>query len=129
MRAAPLADCATYAVESPMFPGIRSALCEVQSEANETVPRRLGHHTHDRVRRDHAQHGPALAESEGQHRFRHLIRDAETAFRIGLLLERAVHGLISFLQASQRMQLEQFIHNLRGQDKMRGEKEGVDIDR
>lgn len=27
------------------------------------------------------------------------------------------------------MQLEQFIHNLRGQDKMRGEKEGVDIDR
>ncbi|EYC21070.1 hypothetical protein Y032_0020g211 [Ancylostoma ceylanicum] len=33
------------------------------------------------------------------------------------------------LKASQRMQLEQFIHNLRGQDKMRGEKEGVDIDR
>ncbi|KHJ76191.1 hypothetical protein OESDEN_24189 [Oesophagostomum dentatum] len=27
------------------------------------------------------------------------------------------------------MQLEQFIHNLRGQDKMRGEKEGIDIDR
>ncbi|KAK6746964.1 hypothetical protein RB195_000298 [Necator americanus] len=33
------------------------------------------------------------------------------------------------LKASQRMQLEQFIHNLRGQDKMRGEKEGVNIDR
>ncbi|WKY06191.1 hypothetical protein Q1695_006414 [Nippostrongylus brasiliensis] len=33
------------------------------------------------------------------------------------------------LKASQRMQLEQFIYNLRGQDKMRGEKEGVDIDR
>ncbi|XGW28989.1 hypothetical protein V3C99_008640 [Haemonchus contortus] len=33
------------------------------------------------------------------------------------------------LKASQRMQMDQFIHNLRGQDKMRGEKEGIDIDR
>ncbi|KAK6027166.1 Sec7 domain protein [Ostertagia ostertagi] len=33
------------------------------------------------------------------------------------------------LKASQRMQMDQFVHNLRGQDKMRGEKEGIDIDR
>ncbi|KAE9412254.1 hypothetical protein Angca_005539, partial [Angiostrongylus cantonensis] len=32
-------------------------------------------------------------------------------------------------QSSQRMQMEQFIHNLRGQDKIRGEKDGADIDR
>ncbi|KJH43333.1 Sec7 domain protein [Dictyocaulus viviparus] len=33
------------------------------------------------------------------------------------------------IKSSQKMQLEQFIHNLRGQDKLRGEKDGVDIDR
>ncbi|VDM63672.1 unnamed protein product [Angiostrongylus costaricensis] len=33
------------------------------------------------------------------------------------------------LKSSQRMQMEQFIHNLRGQDKIRGEKDGADIDR
>ncbi|KAJ1348232.1 hypothetical protein KIN20_003489 [Parelaphostrongylus tenuis] len=33
------------------------------------------------------------------------------------------------LKSSQRMQMDQFIHNLRGQDKMRGEMDGADIDR